>query len=144
MRLACMVPFHMYETNGNAAKNGELPESPRICPGVIKDAQNTKAGNVQILKEDEPVDPKKKKKNTATVGEQARVKIPPPPPPPHCCPTNIQIGSHPTPNELERFASYNNIFSISLYKSRRIKLMTRLIEKLVLGLDKWFYEATAD
>ena len=96
----------MYETNGNAAKNGELPPFFQGHPfsGVIKDAQNTKAGNVTVLKPDEPVE----KKNTATVGETARVKIPP-------MPTVAQLtstgGALPLPNELERFASYNNIFS---------------------------------
>lgn len=96
----------MYETNGNAAKNGELPPFFQNHPysGVIKDAQNTKAGNVKILKEDEPVD----QKNTATVGEQARVKIPPKPTVAQLTSTS---GSLPLPNELERFASYNNIFS---------------------------------
>ncbi len=96
----------MYETNGNAAKNGELPPFFQNHPysGVIKDAQNTKAGNVKILKEDEPID----QKNTATVGEQARVKIPPKPTVAQLTSTS---GSLPLPNELERFASYNNIFS---------------------------------
>ena len=96
----------MYETNGNAAKNGEQPPFFQNHPysGVIKDAQNTKAGNVKILKEDKPVD----QKNTATVGEQARVKIPPKPTVAQLTSTS---GSLPLPNELERFASYNNIFS---------------------------------
>lgn len=96
----------MYETNGNAAKNGELPPFFQNHPysGVIKDAQNTKAGNVKILKEDEPID----QKNTATVGEQARVKIPPKPIVAQLTSTS---GSLPLSNELERFASYNNIFS---------------------------------
>ena len=103
-----MVLPHMYETNGNAAKNGELTKKKESSYSwVIKDAQNTKAGNVKILKEDEPDSKKYSDSWRASKSKDPKSTV---------VPINAPTCSHPYSNELERFASHNNIFSVPLYK----------------------------
>ena len=96
----------MYETNGNAAANGEMPPffSGHPFAGAITYSQQSKQGNANVLAEDEPID----NEQSATQGDDARQEAP----------TNSQAaqinyipGSLPLPNELERFSSYNNIFT---------------------------------
>lgn len=106
----------MYETNGNAAKDGKLPPFFQGHPyaGAIQNAQQTEQGNVKILSKDELIESMPSGQNfgargqTATVGDDSRTKRPPKL-------TVAQIdqgdGTLPLANELEAFASYNNIFT---------------------------------
>ena len=96
----------MYEVNGNAAANGELPPffSGHPYAGAIQNANNSKQGNVNVLKEDEPVE----SENVAAQGDDSRVESPPQG---EAAQINYIPGLLPLPNELERFASYNNIFT---------------------------------
>ena len=104
----------MYEVNGNAAKKGEIPPFFQGHPfsGVISKANQTSSPIVKVLEQDEPYPPSQnygaRGSQSATFGDVSKVKTPP-----KALSSQIsqQPGSLPLPNELESFASYNNIFS---------------------------------
>ena len=107
----------MYETNGDAAvKNpGQLPPMFQNHPfaGVIEQPNVTSSPTVKILNPEEMYPQaqnyvSRSGGGTATVGDVARVKTPPKK---VVSQIALEPGSLPLPNELESFASYNNIFS---------------------------------
>ena len=115
----------MYEENGNAAVNnpGQLPPMFQNHPyaGVIDNPNIVSSSTVKILKPGDLEYPSAQNygsrtghHGTATVGDVGRAKTPP-------RKTTAQIaqepGSLPLPNELDSFASYNNIFSFGCISS---------------------------
>ena len=113
----------MYEENGNAAVNnpGQLPPMFQNHPfaGVIENPNVTSSPTVKILRPEEMYPQAQNYGSrtgggTATVGTDARVKTPP-----KKVVSQIaqEPGSLPLPNELDSFASYNNIFSFGCISS---------------------------
>ena len=106
----------MYETNGDAAvKNpGQLPPMFQNHPfaGVIENPNVTSSPTVKILNPEEMYPMAQnygsRTGGTATFGDVSRVKAPPKK---VVSQIALEPGSLPLPNELESFASYNNIFS---------------------------------
>ena len=113
----------MYEENGNAAVNnpGQLPPMFQNHPfaGVIENPNVTSSPTVKILRPEEMYPQAQNYGSrtgggTATVGDVGRVKTPPKK---VVSQIALEPGSLPLPNELDSFASYNNIFSFGCISS---------------------------